>query len=109
MSAAATAAAAAAAAAASNSHQHSSTSSSSNNNTNNITFTPEAKVVISAVAPLLSSLAHFVGEKLGEQKIRQSVPEYIVMDATDAHARVGQINKVWQSILSTGGGGMKIL
>jgi hypothetical protein len=65
--------------------------------------------VISAVAPLLSSLAHFVGEKLGEQKIRQSVPDYIVKDASDAHARVGQIDKVWQVILSTGGGGRKIL
>ena len=106
---AATTTAAAATAAASNSHQHSSTSSSSNNNNNNITFTPEAKVVISAVAPLLSSLAHFVDEKLGDQKIQKSVPEYIVKDATDAHARVGQINKVWQSILSTGGVGMKIL
>jgi hypothetical protein len=100
------------AAAASNSKQQSSTNSSNNNNrnnNNNVTFTPEAKQVISAVAPLLSSLAHFVGEKLGEPKIRQSVPEYIVKDAEDAHARAGRIDKVWQSILSTGGGGMKLL
>ena len=65
--------------------------------------------MISAVAPLLSSLDHFVGEKLGEQKIAQSVPDYTVKDATDAQERVGQINKVWQAILSSGGGEMKVV
>ena len=38
-----------------------------------------------------------------------SVPELIVMDATDAHARVGQINTVRQAILSSGGGEMKVV
>ena len=65
--------------------------------------------MISAVAPLLSSLDHFVGEKLGDKKIAQSVAEYIVQDAKEAHARVGQINKVWQAILSSGGGEMKVV
>ncbi len=72
-------------------------------------FKSHAKLVISGVAPVLASLSHFVGEKLGKHSIRQGIPDYIAKDAMDAHARAGQIDKVWQSILTSGGGGTKVL
>ncbi len=65
-------------------------------------FKAQAKFVIAAVAPVMSSLQHLVGEKLSSDKIKSAIPKDLLEAATAALTRGTQYQATWNSILTTG-------